>query len=59
MFRKKVEFDDERKPMPVIVEMLIAVVFLAGLFLAAYKLSDWNEKREMTMQYGTRVENEY
>ena len=52
MFRKKVEFDDEKQPMPIIWTVVIAILFLVGSFSLSYYVVDLNEKHEIIEQYG-------
>lgn len=47
IFKKKVEFEDERIPMSNGLKFIIAVVLIAGLFIGAYKFVDWVEKYDV------------
>ena len=56
MFRRKVEYEDERQPLPVIWTVVIAIVILAGMFIGAYTLTYQMEKRELERQYDCPIE---
>lgn len=56
MFRKKVEYEDEKQPMPIIWTIVIAIAVVGVLFFGTLKFSDFVEKREMRIQYGNDIE---
>ena len=47
IFRKKVEFEDEKVPVSDGVKLLIAIVFIVGMFIGAYKITEWAEKYDI------------
>ena len=51
MFRRKVEYEDEKMPIPVIWTVVIAIVVVAGMVFGTCKMLDAIEKHEMELQY--------
>ena len=47
IFRKKVEFEDEKVPVSDGVKFLFAVIFIVGMFIGAYKITEWMEKYDI------------
>ena len=53
---RKVEYEDEKVPMPVIWTVIIALVVVAGLVIGAFKFSEVVDRYEMEREYGARYE---
>jgi hypothetical protein len=53
---RKVEYEDEKVPMPVIWTVIIALVVVAGLVIGAFKFSETVDRYEMRQQYGDQYE---
>ncbi len=53
---RKVEYEDEKVPIPVIWTVIIALVVVAGLVIGAFKFSETVDRYEMRQQYGDQYE---
>ena len=53
---RKVQYEDEKVPMPVIWTVIIALVVVAGLVIGAFKFSEAVDRHEMRQQYGNQYE---
>ena len=51
MFRRKIEYEDEKRPLPVMWTVVIAIAVLTFMVLGTYKLLDVFEQHEMKTQY--------
>lgn len=47
IFRKKVEFEDERVPVSDGVKFIVAVIIIVGLFIGTYKVVELVERYDM------------
>ena len=53
---RKVQYEDEKVPMPVIWTVIIALVVVTGLVIGAFKFSELLDRHEMRQQYGNQYE---
>ena len=51
MFRKRVKYEDEKRPLPVMWTVVIAIAVIVGLYVGACYLTGIAEKRDMIEQY--------
>lgn len=51
MFRRKIEYEDEKRPLPVMWTVVIAIAVLTFMVLGTYKLLDVFEQHEIKTQY--------
>ena len=47
IFRKKVEFEGDKFPVSNGVKFIIAVIFIVGMFIGAYAITEWAEKSDI------------
>lgn len=52
LFRKKVEYEDEKRPIPAIWTLFLAILLIGGMFIGALKFTSYVERQEMERQYG-------
>ena len=53
---RKVQYEDEKVPMPVIWTVIIALVVVAGLVIGTFKFSEAVDRHDMRQQYGDQYE---
>ena len=55
MFRK-VKYEDEKQPIPVMWTVVIALAVVAGLLIGMMKFCDWLDKKDAELQYEYQIE---
>ena len=53
---RKVQYEDEKVPMPVIWTVIIALVVVAGLVIGTFKFCEAVDRHDMRQQYGDQYE---
>ena len=54
MFRRKYKYEDEKRPVPVMWTVIIAVAVIAILYVGVYKALELFEDNDMTIEYDSR-----
>lgn len=49
IFRKKVEFEDERTPLPEVWKLVIVFIVIIGMYIAANKVTDYIYEQDIRM----------
>lgn len=52
LFKKKVEYEDEKRPVPAIWTLFLAILLIGGMFIGALKFTSYVERLDMERQYG-------